>query len=304
MKYSVFTPIFNEQGNIVKLYEEVKKVMDNLGGSWEFIMVNDGSRDGSLKEMMSLKNVIIVDLRKNYGQSVAMDAGFRQAKGEIIISLDADLQNDPRDISRLLRKLEEKKLDVVAGWRYKRKDPLWMLIVTKAAKFLRSFFASDGVHDSGCTLRVYRRGYIEDLELTGEMHRYIIALLKWQGARIGELKVNHRRRVNGSTKYNWKKSFKGLVDLFYIWFWKKFSGRPLHLFGITGLVVMGFGGLSGLWTIYLKIVNNVSLSDSAWFTMSFFLFMVGMQFFISGVMLDIMIKNYYNSSREKRYVVK
>ncbi len=304
VKYSVFCPIYNEEKNIKPLYDEVSKVMNSLKDSWEFILINDGSSDNSLLEMKKLKNVIIVDLKKNYGQSIAMDAGFRQAKGEIIISLDADLQNDPKDIPKLLKKLNDEKLDVVAGWRFKRKDPLWMLVITRAARFLRSFFASDGVHDSGCTLRVYKREFIEDLELWGEMHRYIMALLKWQGAKIGELKVNHRARVSGVTKYNWRKSFKGFVDLLYIWFWKKFSGRPLHLFGVTG---MGFGFIGALclfWTGYLKIVKNVSLSDSVWFIMSGFLVMIGIQFFIFGILMDLMVRTYYNTSIENRYKVK
>lgn len=306
VKYSIFTPIYNESGNIANLYKQVKEVMDKLGEKWEFIMINDGSTDTSLKEMLSIKskNLKIINLKKNYGQSIAMDAGFRESKGEIIISLDADLQNDPRDIPRLLKKLEIENLDIVAGWRYKRKDPIWMLIITKTAKFLRSFFANDGVHDSGCTLRVYRSYYVKDLELWGEMHRYIIALLRWQGAKIGELKVNHRPRIKGVSKYNWKKSFKGLVDLFYIWFWKKFSARPLHLFGVSGMLISFLGILTTLWTIKLKIINGVSLSDSVWFMMSGFLILIGIQFFIFGIILDLIIRNYYNTAREKRYDIK
>lgn len=306
IKYSVFAPVYNEQGNLIPLYKEVKIVMDKLKEPWEFVFVNDGSKDNSLKELKSIKDkqVVIVDLKRNYGQATAMDAGFRHCRGEILISLDADRQNDPNDIPKLLNKLYEEDLDVVTGWRAKRKDPAWMLIVTRSAKMLRKMFINDGVHDSGCTLRVYRREVIDDMELWGEMHRYIMALLGWKGARISELKVNHRAREIGVSKYNWKKSFKGLVDLFYIWFWKKFSGRPLHLFGITGIFVMGFGVLSGLWTLYLKIFKGVSLSDSVWFIMSFFLFLVGFQFFITGIMLDLLIRNYYSTSKDRRYIVR
>ena len=305
IKYSVFTPIYNEEGNIEKLYNEVKPVMEKLGETWEFILVNDGSRDNSMREILKIaekdERIIPIALKTNYGQSIAMDAGFNACRGEIVISMDADLQNDPKDIPKLLEKLHNEHLDVVAGWRAKRKDPMWMLVITKAAKFLRGLFASDGVHDSGCTLRVYRRHFIEDLELWGEMHRYIMAILKWKGARIGELKVNHRARSAGVSKYNWKKSFKGLVDLFYVWFWKKFSGRPLHLFGVSGLFIMFAGVLSGIWTAYQKIFLDVSLSDSVWFLMSGFLFLIGLQFFVSGIMLDIAIRNYFNTSKEKRY---
>ncbi len=280
--------------------------MDELG-SWEFILINDGSRDGSLKEMLSIKDkrVKVVDLKRNYGQAVAMDAGFREAKGEFLISIDADLQNDPADIVGMFEKMQNEKLDVIAGWRKKRKDPLWMIIITLSARFLRGFFASDGVHDSGCTLRIYRRDYVDDIELWGEMHRYIMALLKWRGAKVGEIIVNHRVRDCGISKYNWKKSFKGLVDLIYIWFWKKFSARPLHLFGITGMFLALFGSITALWTIYLKIFQNVSLSDSVWFMMSGFLIMSGIMFFMFGMILDLMIRTYYNTSKvECRYKVK
>lgn len=306
VKYSIFAPIYNEEGNIKELYRQVKVVMEGLKESWELILVNDGSTDNSLNEILSIKDkrVVLVDLKKNYGQAVAMDAGFRYAKGEIIISIDADLQNDPADIPKLLEKLEKDNLDVVAGWRYQRKDPAWMLVVTRSARLLRGMFASDGVHDSGCTLRVYRKEFVSELELWGEMHRYIIALLRWHGARVGELKVNHRPRTAGVSKYNWKKSFKGLVDLFYIWFWKKFSARPLHLFGVSGLFLIFFGMLSALWTLKLKLLNGVSLSDSVWFMMSGFLVLIGIQFFIFGIVLDLLIRNYYNTSLEKRYDIK
>jgi glycosyltransferase involved in cell wall biosynthesis len=282
--------------------------MDKLDGDWEFLLINDGSTDNSLEEILSIKDKRVrpIALRKNYGQSAAMDCGFRYVKGDYVISLDADLQNDPKDIPRLLEKLENKKekYDVVCGWRHKRKDPLWMLIITNVAKVLRKIFVADAVHDSGCTLRVYRKQVIEDLQLWGEMHRYIVAILRWKGARVGEIKVNHRPRIHGVTKYNWDKSLKGLVDLFYIWFWKKFSTRPLHFLGVSGLFLIFLGMLSGIWTVFSKLFLDVDLSDSAWFALSFFLVLIGFQFFISGVILDILIKDYYNTSFEKRYNVR
>ena len=304
VKYSVFAPVFNEEGNLTKLYNEVKEVMDSLDGAWEFIFVNDGSTDGSLAEIRSLKNVVLVDLAKNYGQSVAMDAGFRTARGDFIITIDADLQNDPKDIPALLKKMEDEKLDVVAGWRAKRRDPFWMKIVTRCARFLRGFIVSDKIHDSGCTLRVYRRSVVEDLELWGEMHRYIIEMLVWNGAKVGELKVNHRRRNAGKTKYTWKKSFKGFVDLMYIWFWKKFSSRPLHLFGISGMFLGFLGFWCGVFSVYTKLVYGTSLSDSGWFILSLFLILMGIQFFTFGILFDLVIRNYYQGSRENRYSVK
>ncbi len=306
VKYSVFTPIYNEEGNIIPLYNQVRKVMDKLGGKWELLLINDGSTDNSLNEILSIKDrrVRPIALQKNYGQSVAMDCGFRYVRGEYVISLDADLQNDPNDIPRLLKKLDKEHYDVVCGWRYVRKDPTWMIVVTKSAKFLRRLFISDSVHDSGCTLRIYRKRVVEDLELWGEMHRYIVAILRWKGARIGEMKVNHRPRTKGVTKYNWYKSVKGFVDLFYVWFWKKFSSRPLHFLGVNGLFLMMLSGLSGLWSVYLKVFLGRDLSDSGWFILTFFLFLMGFQLFVSGIILDILIKDYYNTSFEDRYKIR
>ncbi|HDP74052.1 MAG TPA: glycosyltransferase [Candidatus Woesearchaeota archaeon] len=305
VKFSVVVPVHNEQGNIIPLYREIKEAMSKLG-TWEMIFVNDGSRDNSLKDLLSIKepNVHVINLKTNYGQAVALDAGLRHSKGEFVVTLDGDGQNDPKDISRLYNKLIAENLDVVAGWRKKRKDPMWMHFITLWARILRGFLAKDKVHDSGCTLRVYRHEIIEDLELSGEMHRYIIAILGWKGAKVGELKVSHRARIRGKTNYTWKKSLKGTVDLIYIWFWKKYSGRPLHLFGVLGLFITFLGFLSAIWTAYLKIVVGTSLSNSVWFVMSGFLILGGMLLFLFGIMFDLLIRTYYNTSAvEKRYTV-
>lgn len=307
VEFTVFAPVYNEEGNLTNLYKEVSKVMKKMG-TWELILINDGSTDGSLEEMIEVqknhKNLKIIDLKRNYGQAVAMDAGFRAATGEYVISLDADLQNDPADLPSMLEKMKKENLDVIAGWRQKRKDPMWMLVITKSARFLRKLFINDGIHDSGCTLRIYKREYVKDLELWGEMHRYIMATLRWQGAKTGEMVVNHRARTVGKSKYNWKKSIKGLVDLFYIWFWRKYSNRPLHLFGATGLGLVALSGISAIRTIWVY-VNGASLSDSAWPLLTVFLFLAGIQFFFFGIILDLLIRTYYNSSVvEDRYSIK
>ncbi|MDZ7611996.1 MAG: glycosyltransferase family 2 protein [Candidatus Moranbacteria bacterium] len=306
-KFSLFVPVNNEEGNIKKLYGEIKPVMDKMG-SWELILINDGSDDGSLEEMEEIHkksdNVIVVDLKKNYGQSIAMDAGFRQARGEYVISLDADLQNDPADIPAMFEQMQKENLDVIAGWRKKRKDPTWMLAITRVAKMLRKIFINDGVNDSGCTLRIYRSEYIKDMELWGEMHRYVVALLKWQGARVGQRAVNHRPRTAGITKYNWKKSIKGLIDLFYIWFWRKYSNRPLHLFGSLGLFLVIVGAVSAAETVWI-FFQGQSLSDSAWPLLTAFFLIMGIQFFFFGVIIDLLIRNHYNTSKvEDRYAIK
>lgn len=307
IQFSVFAPVYNEEGNLKNLYKEVSKAMNTMG-TWEMLLINDGSQDKSLQEMLSIQkkrpNLRVIDLKRNYGQSIAMDAGFRQAKGEYIISLDADLQNDPADIPAMFQQMQQDNLDVIAGWRQKRKDPVWMLVITKTAQFLRKIFINDKVHDSGCTLRIYKREYIEDLELWGEMHRYIIAILRWHGAKVGERIVNHRPRTIGTTKYNWKKSIKGLIDLIYIWFWRKYSNRPLHLFGATGLVLIALGLAAGARTIYTYTLG-ISISDSAWAMLTMFLILSGLQLFLFGMVLDLLIKVNYNTSKvDSRYIIR
>lgn len=307
IQFSVFAPVYNEEGNLQNLYKEVSKVMNTMG-TWEMLLINDGSKDKSLQEMLSIQkkhhNLRVIDLKRNYGQSIAMDAGFRQAKGEYIISLDADLQNDPADIPAMFQQMQQDNLDVIAGWRQKRKDPIWMLVITKTAQFLRKVFINDQVHDSGCTLRIYKREYIEDIELWGEMHRYIIAILRWHGAKVGERIVNHRPRTIGTTKYNWKKSIKGLIDLIYIWFWRKYSNRPLHLFGATGLVLIALGLVAGARTLYIYTLG-LSISDSAWAMLTMFLILSGLQLFLFGMVLDLLIKVNYNTSKvDSRYIIR
>lgn len=307
IQFSVFAPVYDEEGNLKNLYKEVSKVMNTMG-TWEMLLINDGSKDKSLQEMLSIQkkypNLRVIDLKRNYGQSIAMDAGFRQAKGEYIISLDSDLQNDPADIPAMFQQMQQDNLDVIAGWRQKRKDPIWMLVITKTAQFLRKVFINDKIHDSGCTLRIYKREYIEDLELWGEMHRYIIAILRWHGAKVGERIVNHRPRTIGTTKYNWKKSIKGLIDLIYIWFWRKYSNRPLHLFGATGLVLIALGLVAGARTIYTYTLG-ISISDSAWAMLTMFLILSGLQLFLFGMVLDLLIKVNYNTSKvDSRYIIR
>ncbi|MCA9485853.1 MAG: glycosyltransferase family 2 protein [Nanoarchaeota archaeon] len=303
LDYSVVVPIFNEEGNVADLHKEIVDVMKPLG-KFEVIYVNDGSTDGTMKELMKLKKKVIIDLNRNYGQATALDAGFKASKGEIVISMDGDLQNDPRDIPKMLKKLEDDDLDVVAGWRKHRKDKTGIKILTRTGRFLRSILIKDKVHDTGCTLRVYRREAVKSLDLWGEMHRYILALLSWKGFKVGEIVVNHRARTRGVTKYGYDKMVKGFIDLVYIWFIKKYSNRPLHAFGILGLGSFGLGVLAEIWMIYQKIFQNIDLSNNAWFPLGFFLMLMGVLFFVSGIILDLLLRTYFNTSRqEQRYYV-
>lgn len=305
-KFSIVIPCFNEKGNLDLLHKEIKDAMNNLD-SYEVIYVNDGSNDNTLEELNKIKdkNTIIINLNRNYGQATALDAGFKHAKGDYVISMDADMQNDPKDIPKLFSYLIDNNLDVVAGWRKNRKDKGGIRILTKVGRLLRKILIKDKVHDTGCTLRIYKKEAVKSLDIGGEMHRYILALLRWKGFRIGEIVVNHRPRKSGITKYGYSKALRGFIDLLYIWFIQKYSQRPLHIYGSVGLVSFFIGALIELVMFYLRIFRSVDLSSNAWFILGFFLMLGGVIFFSFGIVIDLLIKIHLNNSpHEKRYYIR
>ena len=305
IKYSVVVPVYNEEGNVEELNSEIKAVMNSLKQTYEIIYINDGSTDKTLKELKSLKKIKVVDMNRNYGQATALDAGFKLAKGEIIVSMDGDLQNDPKDIPKLLNRLKKENLDVVCGWRKHRKDKSGIRILTKIGRFLRRRLIRDDVNDTGCTLRVYKREAVKSLDISGEMHRYILAILRWKGFKIGEVVVNHRPRKNGKTKYGYNKAVKGLIDLLYIWFIDKYSQRPLHIFGIVGIASFSLGILAEVYMVYEKLTQGIDLSANAWFPLGFFLMIGGLIAFSFGIVIDLLMKIHLNNSPyEKRYYVR
>jgi glycosyltransferase involved in cell wall biosynthesis len=304
--FSVIIPIYNEAGNIVLLDQEIKTAMARLDASdAEIIYVDDGSSDGSDEELKALKGVTVITLNRNYGQATALDAGFKAAKGEYIISLDGDGQNDPKDIELLYRKLVEEDLDVVAGWRKNRKDSKGINTLTLIGRFMRRRIIKDIVHDTGCTLRIYTHEAAKSLDIGGEMHRYILAILSWKGFRIGEVVVSHRPRVNGKSKYNYSKAIKGFIDLIGIWFIQKYSQRPLHLFGYMALMLGFFGGATFLLSLYQKLFTGLPFNRNAWFFGSGFLLLAAIIFFSFGIVIDLLIRIHLNASpNEKRYYIR
>lgn len=309
-KISIIIPFYNEEGNIINLVEEIRKAVkkDFKNLDYEIIMVDDGSRDNTWQEIKECKekdpNVIWLKLNKNYWQSVAMDAGFRQAEGEIVVSLDWDWQNDPADIKKLYDKLIADNLDLVAWRRQKRKDPWSIVFITKTAKLLRRMLIKDGVNDSWCTLRVYKKEVVENLYLWWEMHRYIVAISKINWFKIGELPVNHRARWHGVSKYNWTKSMKWLIDLIYIWFIGKYESRPLHLFWFLGILNLFLGFLMFLYAVFQKLFFSYDFSNNWYTLLGIFMIQIWLMLFVFGIMLDLMIRSYYNTSSNKRYLVK
>ena len=302
---SIIVPVYNEEASIEALYAELQAVLTALGRQYEVLFVNDGSTDGTLEVLKKLHGITIIDLNRNYGQATALDAGFKAAVNELIVSLDGDGQNDPRDIPRLLAKLEEEHLDVVAGWRKVRRDAGNIRILTRIGRDLRRTLITDPVHDSGCTLRVYTHEAAKSLDIGGEMHRYILALLRWKGFRVGELEVNHRPRTEGVSKYTSSKAIRGFIDLIYIWFIYKYSQRPLHLFGYLALLSFFFGAVSSAWTMYLHIATGIHFARNIWVAVSFFFFLASILFFSFGVVIDLLLRIHLNvSPYEKRYYVR
>ncbi len=300
---SVVVPLYNEEGNVVELHQKILTALEKLGRPFEIIFVDDGSRDGTLEQARSLTPLKLIVFRKNFGQTAAFDAGIKAALGEVIITLDGDLQNDPNDIPLLLAKMDE-GYDVVSGWRHKRQDPWSKKIPSRIANLLRKFLIHDDIHDSGCSLKAYKRECFKDVDLFGEMHRFIPAILQLEGYRVGEVKVSHHPRLHGVTKYNWKRGFKGLVDMISIWFWRKYSHRPLHLFGASGVVLSLLGGAILLWMVVEKFYFDASIADRIWPLVGIFFTLIGVQLFISGLLADIAVRNYYQNRHRMNYNIR
>ncbi len=305
LDFSIVVPIYNEQGNITKLDEEIKQAMALISSKIEIIYINDGSTDKSLEELKTLSKVKIVDLNRNYGQATALDAGFKMATGNVVVSLDGDGQNDPNDIAKLLDKMASENLDVVAGWRKNRHDSKGINILTRIGRLLRRTLIGDTVHDTGCTLRVYKAEAVKTLDIGGEMHRYILAILKWKGFKIGEVVVNHRPRTVGTSKYGYSKAIRGFIDLVYIWFIQKYSQRPLHLFGYASFFLFFGGTLSTLVAFYQKFAFGQSINRSGYFLIGAFTLLTSVILFSFGIVIELLINIKFNSSQtEKRYYVR
>lgn len=297
MKYSVVVPVYNEEENIASLHRDIVVAMTALNAPFEIIFVNDGSSDNTQKVLETLSPVTVVRMRKNFGQTAAMDAGIKQAQGEIIITLDGDGQNPPSEIPKLLEVMEKEGVDIVSGWRKKRRDPFFKRFVSRGAYALRSLFVKDHIHDSGCSLKAYKRYCFEGIDLFGEMHRFIPAILSWSGFTVSEVAIEHRERLHGVSKYNWKRVIKGFVDMLFIWFWRKYAARPMHLLGMLS-IVLGVSGISlMIWVFVRRVILQISLANSTMPMISLFCIVLAGQFFVSGIILDVVMKQYYGNRR-------
>lgn len=305
MEYSIIIPVFNEEQNVRELYSKLKYILNKLKKSHEIIFIDDGSTDNTYKilEKINDKTVKIIKFRRNFGQTAAWDAGFKHAKGNLIITMDGDLQNDPNDLPKLIKKLKE-GYAVVSGWRVKRKDNFSKKLFSLFSRQLRKVIIDDKIHDSGCSLKIYKKECFEDLDLYGEMHRYIAEILVLRGFKIGEVKVNHLPRRKGKTKYNFIRLPKGFLDLIVIAFWQKYSSRPIHLFGGIGILMSLLGVITGFYLVYLKFAQGISIANRPLLLLAVLLVVLGIQFIIFGLIADVLVKMYYSGSKKNYHIEK
>ena len=301
---SVVVPVFNEEGNVSELHREIREVCQTNGYQYEIIFVDDGSTDQTGEICKALKPLTYIRMRRNFGQTAAMDAGIKAAQYDYIVTMDGDRQNDPADIPQMIDYLEENHLDVVSGWRKNRKDSLMKRFTSRGANLLRHMIVHDGIHDSGCSLKVYRKECFAGMNLYGEQHRFIPALLKIKGFKIGEVVVHHRPRTSGRTKYNWKRTVKGFVDMISVWFWSKFASRPLHLLGGAGLGFIGLGFICGIWSVVLYIEGRKMQNNIFPPLLTIFFVIIGVLLFVFGLMSEIMMKTYYGTHVDSPYSIK
>lgn len=301
---SVVVPVYNEEGNVRELHKEILDVCVKEGYTFEIIFVDDGSSDKTTEICRQLSPLKFIRMRRNFGQTPAMDAGIKAAKYEYIVTMDGDRQNDPADIPAMIEYLEENDLDIISGWRKNRKDTFFKKFTSRGANLLRKIFVKDGIHDSGCSLKLYKKECFDHITLYGEMHRFIPALLQIKGFRVGEIVVNHRARTAGVTKYNWKRTFKGFTDMIAIWFWRKYSARPLHVFGTFGIGFTMLGFLCAVWSVVLFLMG-LDLTDNLMPPLlTVFFVVIGLMMFMFGIMSDMLSKTYYGIGIDKSYSIK
>jgi glycosyltransferase involved in cell wall biosynthesis len=304
---SVVVPLFNEAESLASLVQQLLSALRPLNLTFELVLVDDGSRDGTGEALQRLAGeipeLVAVLLRRNYGQTAAMAAGFDASRGQVIVTLDGDLQNDPADIPLLLSKLAE-GYDLVSGWRHQRQDArLSRLVPSLLANRLIARVTGVALNDYGCSLKAYRREVVEDMNLYGELHRFLPALAFIEGARIAEVRVQHHRRRFGRSHYGIDRTFRVLMDLLTVWFMKRFLTRPMHVFGFGGLLAMAVGGLIVLWLIGEKLLG-ADIGGRPLLLMGVLSLLTGVQLFCFGLLAELQMRTYHESQNRPIYRVR
>jgi glycosyltransferase involved in cell wall biosynthesis len=304
---SVVVPLFNEEASLEPLVDQLLTVLRPLGQEFELVLVDDGSRDQTAALLTTLSGrvpeLVAVLLRRNYGQTAAMAAGFDSSRGATIVTLDGDLQNDPADIPLLLERLQQ-GYDLVSGWRHQRQDAaLSRLLPSLLANALIGRVTGVRLHDYGCSLKAYRREVLDDLNLYGELHRFLPALASIEGARIAEVKVRHHRRRFGNSNYGIDRTVRVLMDLLTVWFMKRFLTRPMHVFGFGGLAAIGLGALIVLWLIAQKIMG-ADIGGRPLLLMGLLSFLTGVQLVCFGLLAELQMRTYHESQNRPIYRVR
>ncbi|MGQ9671996.1 MAG: glycosyltransferase family 2 protein [Candidatus Aminicenantales bacterium] len=307
-RLSVVIPIFNEAESLKSLFDELIPVLENLGPGFEIIAVDDGSTDDSWSVLQSFQKkdgrIKLIRLRKNFGQTAALSAGFDHAKGQVIVSLDADLQNDPADIPALVAKIEA-GFDIVSGWRKNRKDKLFSRrLPSFVANWLISCLVGIKLHDYGCTLKAFRKEVIKSIKLYGELHRFIPAIASYMGVSIAEVQVHHRSRRYGKSKYSIFRFTRVILDMLTVKFLLSYSTRPLQIFGLLGLVSGGLGFVISVWLSYQRLILKISAANRPLLLLGVLLMVIGFQFITLGLLAEIMVRAYHESSGKAIYHVR
>lgn len=305
---SIIVPVFNEQDNVAPLYEKITAAMAGSPGTYEIIVVNDGSFDQTEQRLAAISRADarfkVVNFRRNFGQTAAMMAGIDYASGDVIVGLDGDLQNDPADIPKLLAKLDE-GYDVVSGWRVNRKDSAWKRnLPSRMANWLISKISGIHLHDYGCSLKAYRKEVVKGVRLYGEMHRFIPIYASWQGGRVAEIAVEHHPRIHGRSKYGLERVLKVVLDLMVVKFLASYANKPIYIFGGFGLASIALSLLAGVFALYLKFFEGVSFILTPLPLFVALAFITGVMSILMGLIAEIIMRTYYESQDKRVYLVK
>ena len=305
---SLVIPVYNEYSNLSALHQELLATLSAMAVDYEIIYVDDGSTDQSLAILREIaahaEAVTVIQLRRNFGQTAAISAGIDFATGQVVVCMDADLQNDPADIPRLLAKLAE-GYDLVSGWRQKRQDHwLWRKLISTVANRVISLITKVKLHDYGCTLKAYRRDLLDHIRLYGQMHRFIPALAVFVGASLAEVPVNHRPRLHGKSHYGLGRTFIVILDLLTVKFLSSFSLHPLNLFGGSGLALIGLSFVTGTIMVFQKLVYDQSIIQTPLLLLSALLFILGFHSILMGLTAELVIRTYFESQNKPIYVIR